>query len=329
MKALAWPLLAALATQTGQAQYRGSSFSEVWRVVRDVGFAPTSPEEAREFSIYRTGLPSYPVSADSLFSHGSKQLERDARRTVSEREDYYGRLPKLLHPNGVCVAGTWNITEMSKYTGLFQQGSKALFIGRVSVTLGSTQFEQKRGFGFSGKVFPTMDAGKVIPTANFFTADVLLGRTRQRFLDAALTNEPDSGFDISLVGLGLKLAAALATADDSPTFRPLYPLARVGTPTAESVSPHWMRLRAKRTSGSSGESDFRNEVLGATAQGQLLTFEIDVSDTTSNPGSKAGWRRVGEIRVAQAVASYGCDRRLHFAHPPLKPPADGRQMDSP
>ncbi|MNT53855.1 hypothetical protein D3C72_1909690 [compost metagenome] len=82
--------------------------------------------------------------------------------------------------------------------------------------------------------------------------------------------------------------------------------------------PHWIRLSAAPSMKKNNQVDFRSEVLQAVHDNGELVFYIDVSDTTSDRNSRKGWKRLGEIRVSQAVVSYGCDRRLHFAHPKLK-----------
>jgi len=104
-------------------------------------------------------------------------------------------LEKLLHPNGVCLSGTWEITEPSNYTGYFAQGKQGLIIGRASTTLTNTKEGRNRGFGFAGKLYPTMDPSETAKTANFFLIDVLFGTHAKHYLDVALTSEAKTGFD--------------------------------------------------------------------------------------------------------------------------------------
>ncbi len=299
-------------------EYKGSSFSEVWNIINDVGFTPKSAIEKEELAVYTEFLPQYPVSMTSIFANGSAQLERDSLRTVSERFDYYDRLEKKLHPNGVCVSGEWIIKKKTPYTGLFATASKGLFIGRISVAMEDTSFDDQRGFGFAGKVFPTMDPNEVVKTGNFFTIDVLLGTMLDRVLDAKTTNEPETGFKLGLIALGLRIAAALSSADNNPSFRPLTQVAEINVgPEEEVVQPRWIRLAASGNSKRNDEPDFRNEIIQAIDDNKTLKYFIEVSDTTKDRDATSGWTRIGEINLDSAVISYGCDRRLHFAHPKL------------
>lgn len=298
--------------------YTGSSFNEVWNVINDVGFQAKTSIEKEEFEVYKEFLPAYPVNSMTVFSSGSAGLERDAQRTVNERFDYYDRLPKKLHPNGVCVSGEWVIKKNTPYTGLFASGSKGLFVGRVSVSLGDTTSDDQRGFGFAGKVFPTLDANEVVKTGNFFTVDVLMGTLLDRALDAKMTNEPETGFKLSLIGLGLRIAAALSTADSNPSFRPLTQVASLNLADDEEVvQPRWIRIAASGNLKRNDEADFRNEILQALEDNKKLKYFIEVSDETSDREATEGWTRIGEINLDKAVVTYGCDRRLHFAHPKL------------
>jgi hypothetical protein len=39
---------------------------------------------------------------------------------------------RLVHPNGICLTGLWQITEDTGYSGYFRNGSRALIVGRYS-----------------------------------------------------------------------------------------------------------------------------------------------------------------------------------------------------
>lgn len=159
-------ILKANANQAMAQIYTASRFNEVWDVVQNKNFIGQTDLEKDEFAVYKSGkLPQYPVNAKSLFSLGDSALKRDAKRTVNERFDYYDRLPKKLHPNGVCVAGEWNIDQQTPYTGYFSSKVRGLFIGRISVAMEDTTSENDRGFGFAGKVFPTLNPNQVETTA--------------------------------------------------------------------------------------------------------------------------------------------------------------------
>lgn len=297
--------------------YKGSSFAEVLDVVADRNFQPHSETEAKEFSLYQQEiLPQYPVNSKTVFAGGSTPLERDAKRTVTERFDYYDRLPKKLHPNGVCVAGKWKITKETPYSGYFASGSSGLFVGRISVAMEDTTSADPRGFGFAGKVFPTMNENEIVKTGNFFSVDVLMGTDLAHVLDAKTTNEPEVGFRFSLIGLAFKIASALKTADENPGFRPLTQIANLGNSGVVN-QPRWIRLSANSDVQRNSEADFRKEVLKAINENKVVTYSIEISNTTKDRTAKQGWDKVGEIDLNQAFVSYGCDRRLHFAHPKL------------
>jgi hypothetical protein len=51
---------------------------------------------------------------------------------------------RLLHPNGVCLTGKWQISEPTEYSGYFQAGSEGLLIARYSTCCTATQRGQTR-----------------------------------------------------------------------------------------------------------------------------------------------------------------------------------------
>ncbi len=293
--------------------YEGSSFNEVLGILGNKQPGLKSEKEKAEFSAYQNGgFPFYPVNSTSVFS-AKPELVKDAQRTVSEKHDYYDYLAKKLHPNGVCIVGEWSITNPSPYSGYFTDGARGLFIGRISVAMEKVSRGEKRGFGFAGKIFPTLNPDEIVKTANFFTLDVLLGTKTERFFDTRMTNQPDTGFDLSLLGLGLKISSALKQADQDPGFRPVTPVAKLGASGAVN-SPHWMRISPSSNIIKNNQNDFRREVLQALEDNKEITFNIEASDVTGDRNSNK-WFRLGEIKIREALVGYGCDRRLHFAHP--------------
>lgn len=161
-----------------------------------------------------------------------------------------------------------------------------------------------------------MNPDEQITTANFFTVDVLMGTYENHVLRAKTTNQPDVGFDWSLIGLGLRIASALKTADEDPGFRPLTQLAAVGSPSTPR-QPRWIRISPDHQILQNAQDDFRNEVLQGIRDNKTLRYFIEVSDTSHDRSDDSAWTRIGEINLNQALVSYGCDRRLHFAHPRL------------
>src|SRR5260370_37491372 len=101
--------------------YRGSTFS----AVREALYA--SPYQAVWGGAGERPLPTCEVTLGSVLGG---VLRRVAERTVDSHADLrWGPDGKgyrrLLHPNGVCLTGRWEITEESNYSGYFRQGSKA------------------------------------------------------------------------------------------------------------------------------------------------------------------------------------------------------------
>ena len=300
-----------------QESYKGSSFNEVMNVLEDRDPVLATPVEQQEFAVYKSGrLPQYQMNRQSVFAFGSAQLQADAKRTVSERADYYPRLNKLLHPNGVCLTGEWVIDQNSPYSGYFKKGTTGLFVGRVSVAMQETVAKAKRGFGVAGKIFPTTNPNQVVPTVNFFTVDVLLGEVTRHFMDTKVTNEPPTGITLSIpmIKFGMDIADALTLADHSPMFRPIRPIAKLAE-TGSVRSPKWIRISAAPAQKMNDEADFRNEVMTAIAANNGLLLDIEVSETTKDRNATTGWTRIGHIDAKRGIVNYGCDRRLHFAHP--------------
>lgn len=297
----------------------GSSFNEVRDVIMNPHPVATDADALAEISVYQSGkLPQYQVTTERFVSHGVNLLKEAAIKTVTDRVDYYPRIDKLIHSNGICFTGEWKITESNPYSGYFKAGSNGLMIARTSVATSNTRAGEKRGFGFAGKLFPTNDPDQTVETANFFTVDVLTGTVVDHFQDTALTNEPPVGFEWSLLDMLFKLSKALSAADKSPTFRPLYEISEAGlTPQEVAKTPHWIMIRPSPNNHRVDEIDFRDELNISKHHPKGLEMEIHVSDSTKDPQAK-DWSKIGQIHLTESVVSYGCDRQLHFHHPKLR-----------
>lgn len=97
--------------------YIGSSFNEVKEVLINDDLDPLNRIEDKEINSYKfSNKPHYWVNSSTFYKKedGKKinQLEIDSKRTIAEQFDYYDRLKKLLHPNGICFTGSWE----SKYS---------------------------------------------------------------------------------------------------------------------------------------------------------------------------------------------------------------------
>src|SRR5688572_19611041 len=144
-------------SSTPSTSYQGSTFKEV----RDQVFSDP----------YKV-LPQDRVTLRSFYRGFTNVLFKASLRTLDDPTDIVPYFQKLVHPNGVALAGTWNITEKSPYSGYFSQGSKALIMVRCSTALSETKRGKDRAFGFAGKLFPTTDPLKRVKTADFFAIDV-------------------------------------------------------------------------------------------------------------------------------------------------------------
>ncbi len=293
--------------------YQGSSFVEILQVISNQRVKLETLRQKQEFNFYQNGaIPHYPVNLATVFS-SETGLRKDAKRTLSDSSDYYSYLPKRLHANGICLTGEWNITNNNEYTGYFKKGSRGLFLGRASVTLNGVGRNDKRGFGFAGKIFPTLNFHETVKTLNFFTADVLLGEYTDRFLEATMTNEPDSGFNLSALTLGYQILKNFKMVDENPMYRPVNHIAQYGS-DGPWLAPRGIRISASQKLQKNNSDDFRSEIIQALKMNKNLLFNIDVSRSNAKrDGSE--WKRIGYITINSAVVSYGCDRQLHFAHP--------------
>lgn len=314
--------------------YQGSSYNEIVSVIDGSGPAPTNPKELYEYNVYgphgvSTGqsLPHYRVDFLSMGGLFSSPLAERAKKTVTERADTYNYFKKIVHANGICVTGEWKINDNSPYSGLLESGTDALFIGRLSVSLNETTYTNDKGevnaraFGFVGKIFPTMDPNKKVPTTSLFTTDVLSGTDAPTLLGVKVTNDPPIFPNLNIAGSLSKIAPAFKKADSSPTFRPVTQLARVdrngrGVAQEEVKAPIWLRLSAAEGTPMNTQNDFRNEISQAMDEShQNLQFDIEASSTTSDRTAETGWQKIGQISLHQAIVSFGCDRQIHFSHP--------------
>src|SRR5262245_14021768 len=123
-------------------------------------------------------LPIHKVTFRSVSSGMLRASERavDSGADLRWGADHKG-FTRLVHPNGVCLVGTWEITERTDYTGYFAQGSRALMIGRYSTCCTETRRGRIRSLSLAGKLFPTADPNHALPlrTANFMTQEDIGG----------------------------------------------------------------------------------------------------------------------------------------------------------
>ena len=319
--------------------YEGSRFAEV----RDALFANPYQKVWRRDG--EPSLPTYEVTLRSvlrgILPRGKPYLFRQAtERAVDSHADLrWGPNGKgfrrLLHPNGVCLTGRWEITEETGYSGYFRKGSQALLVARYSTCCTETRRGYTRSLAMVGKLFPTTDADHSQPlrTASFITQEDIAGEHTDYINDAELRNAPDvhawrrgGGMPILLI-----TGALFQRVDKEPSHRQLYQIAELGKPANETTRcPEFMRLlvapEQPRIEGAS--LDFREEIMtqifdpGDAMPKRTLTFNIEVTDkgSTRGPGvfqrrTFSNWRRIGKLTFDNAVVSYNGDYVIHFNHP--------------
>jgi hypothetical protein len=323
--------------------YAGSTFQEV----RDALFAnpyytvwgaPASPPLPR----YRVTLGS--VLAGILPFGRQYQFLEAAKRTIDSEADLrWGPdrrgFRRLLHPNGVCLTGTWEITELTDYTGYFRQGRVGLVIARYSTCCSETRRGRRRSLAMVGKVYPTTDRNSPerVRPANFITQQDIGGDRTDYINDAELRNAPDTtAWRRGILGLPVILLTGIVfqLADKQPAQRQLYEIAELGKPAGEPTkTPEFLRLlidpNQRRVEGR--DVDFRDEILAQiydredSEPKRELVFHVEVSDEGSTFGPPLhqrraikNWRRIGRLVFKEAVASYNGDFVVHFHHPPWR-----------
>jgi hypothetical protein len=319
--------------------YRGSRFSEV----RDAIFA--NPYQrvwggAGEppLPVYNVDLPGVlrgilPFGPPHFFAQAVARAV-DARSDLRWGADRKG-FRRIIHPNGICLTGSWEISEQTPYSGYFQRASRALVIGRYSTCCKETRRGHERSLSLVGKLFPTTDPGHSEPlrTGNFISQEDIGGDRTDYINDAELRNAPNTtswrrGFGVPVL---LVEAIFFGKIDKEPTQRQLYQIAELGKPEGEPTrAPTFMRLLMDPAQPRiPGEAlDFRDEIMahifdrGDPVAKRTLTFHIEVTDEGSTRGpnffqrrSFANWKRIGRLTFDNAVASYNGDFVIHFTHP--------------
>ncbi|WP_323118254.1 hypothetical protein [Burkholderia alba] len=302
-------IAAVFSTAAAAADYQGSSFNDVWAKVK------SDP--------YANGYPHYTSNIVDMYSHGD-QLYKDSRRTLSSSEDFIEPTQKLVHPIGICLAGTWNITAATHWTGYFSQGSKGLIVVRASEIGGNEKRSQLRSFGLAGKIFPTLDPNQVVKTGNFHAISDAPGAPIAHFLDAVINSDV---INLSLIGLpffavqGTAIATTFAAAEltpdlTQPAIRQQYPVAQLGQASGQPhKEPVWLRFVGSPDVPRNDGDDFRDE-LNIKNYPNGLKFDILASDQGIRAPDLKNWVKIGYIELTDSVVSNTCDHSLHFHHAP-------------
>jgi len=245
--------------------------------------------------------------------------------------------PRILHPNGVCLTGTWRITEATNYSGYFQQGSEGLVVARYSTCCTETRRGHSRSLSLVGKIYPSTDpdsTAKAVP-AGFITQQDIGGEHSDFINDAVTLNAPDTTIwrRGGIVGQGILALTGLVfkKVDREPDQRQLYEVAELGQPDGEPTrAPQFLRFLVDENQPRiDGDGlDFRDEVMaqiydkGDPAPKRTLTFHIEVTDDGEASGlpirrrrTFQNWKRIGQLTCNEAVVSYNGDFVLHPHHP--------------
>jgi hypothetical protein len=322
------------------AAHRGSRFSEVkaalfanpyQKVWGGAGQPPLPVYRTTNRSVYAGSLPGGTPPQFRLASIRALDSPADLRWGDDRRG-----FRRLVRPHGVCVTGTWEVTEDTPYSGYFRKGSRGLVIVRFSAGVTMTLRGRRRSYGAALKLFPTADEhhAELLPTANVLLSDDLGGSTASHITQVSLTNAPHvTGFNRGTeVPVLLKEGLVFALVDRMSTIRQVYPIAELGKAAGEPTrAPEFMRLQASAGQSVTDEDDVRNEVLahifdrGDPKPKRTLSFDLAVSDSGRKSGfvffpggqrqSIANWRTIGRITFTDGVASYNGDFVIHFRHP--------------
>ncbi len=161
--------------------HRGSRFAEV----RDAVFANPVPEglgRRRRAGVadLRSHARRRPAGGGAIqpvvpLSPGSRQSCRFPCRFAlgADRKGFR----RIIHPNGICLTGLWEISEPTPYSGYFRKDSRALLVPRYSTCCRETRRGRTRSLSMVGKLFPTTDPnhGEPLHAASFITQQDLRG----------------------------------------------------------------------------------------------------------------------------------------------------------
>lgn len=320
--------------------YRGSRFAEV----RDAIFANPyqkvwGREDQEPLPCYKTTLSST-LKGIRPFNQCQALLVKASERAVDSHADLRwgpnrSGFRRLIHPNGVCLTGLWEITEQTEYSGYFNKGSQALVVARYSTCCTETRRGHIRSLSLVGKLYPTTDPNHAQPlrTVSFITQEDIGGDYTIDINDAELRNAPNVTFWRRGKGVGLLAVEGIVftLVDKQATVRELYQIAELGKPKGEPTrAPMFMRLLvAPEQPRIEGENlDFRDEVMaqifdkGDPVAKRTLTFHIEVTDEGTTRGALGfvrrtfkNWRYIGRLTFDNAVISYNGDFVIHFNHP--------------
>ena len=317
--------------------YSGSRYSEVRKAL----YANPYREGA---SGQRPGpLPMFKSTIRNAWKgtfHPPDFLKQASARTIDSRADLrWGSdgkgYRKILGPNGICLLGTWEITEETPYTGYFKKGARGLTIARLSTDGNETRRGQRRSLSLGMKIYPTTDPNhpnRLIPASVIAQEDI--GGMHTVFInDAEFRNAPDiHGYRRGIYSLILLRAGLhFRRLDKIADSRQLYEVAELGKPEGVPTrAPEniLLKMAPKQPRIKGDDLDFRDEIYahifpsGAMEPTGSMEFDISVSDNSRKWGilgiervTVLDWKRVGRLKFTEAIASYNADHVIQFHHP--------------
>jgi hypothetical protein len=326
-------------TAADQRRLADSRFS----VVRDAVFA--NPYQGVWGAPGNAPLERFPVTFMPLIKGmlpggGTWQFLAAAKRVLASDSDLrWGQDGKgyrrLLHTNGICMTGLWEVTEDTPYTGYFRKGSRGLIIARYSTCCTETRRGNTRSLSMIGRIYATTDPGhsEPVPTACFITQEDIGGQDTPNINGAKLRNAPDTTASRRGGGMPILILSGLVfkKVGKQPTIRQLYQIAELRKPSAEPTrAPEFMQLTV--ASGQpvipGDDLDFRDEIMahiydpGDPTPKRKLVFNVETSDTgtTHGPPIKerrtiSNWKKIGTMTFDAAVVSFNGDHVFHVNHP--------------
>jgi hypothetical protein len=318
-------------------QYRGSRYADVRKALYANPYrGGVAGQEPGPLPMFKSTIRN---AWRGLLSGENKFRQASARSIDSRADLRWGADGKgwrrIIAPNGICVLGTWEITEDNPYTGYFRKGSRGLTIGRFSSDGNETKRGQRRSISLGMKIYPTTDPEHPTPLvpASVIVQEDLGGMRTDYMNDAELVNAPSVHsyrrgiYFLIMLRAGPIFQGLDKVGDSRQVFEP----AELGKPYDEqTVAPEHMLF--KMTPGQrkveGRHLDFRDEIYahmfnpGDTQPTGSMEFDIAVSSYGRRTGVQGlsrvavdDWQRIGRLRFTEAVCSYNGDHVIQFHHP--------------